>query len=111
MKQLIIKRSNLQDEYILEVTGYIPKELEDDFECMAEDFEGEEYLLIEEIYEKMLDFRKFHRRTNDLVVNFQINFENHPRDENLTEEVRTIRTVTINIQVRRTFDEWIKELF
>lgn len=50
MKKLIIKRSNLQDEYILEITGYIPKELQEDFESMAEKFKQEEYLLIEEIY-------------------------------------------------------------
>ena len=47
MKELIIKRSNLRDEYILEVTGYVPKELEEDFEHMAESFSEEDKLLIE----------------------------------------------------------------
>ena len=64
MKQLIIKRSNLQDEYILEVTGYIPKELEDDFECMAESFSEEDKLLIEEIYEEIYKFRRYHKFIN-----------------------------------------------
>ena len=111
MKQLIIKRSNLRDEYILEITGYIPKELQEDFESMAEKFKQEEYLLIEEIYEEVLDFRRYHRRNNGLVINFHINSENYPMDEDLIEEFGPIRTVTINIQVRRTFAEWIKELF
>lgn len=110
MEQLIVKRSNLHNEYILLVTGYIPKELEEDFESMAEDFAGEEYLLIEELHEKMLNFRSFHKKTNGLVVKFQINYESCATDE-LIGDSDPIRVVTINIQVRRTFAKCIKEMF
>lgn len=111
MKKLIIKRSNLHDEYILEVTGYIPKDLEVDFEAMAEKFAEEEKLLLEEIYEEVYKFRRYHKQRNGLLINFQINFEMYPMDGKLMEEVETIRKVTITFQIRRTFGRWIKELF
>ena len=111
MKELIIKRSNLRDEYILEVTGYVPKELEEDFEHMAESFSEEDKLLIEEIYEEIYKFRRYHKQRNGLLINFQINFETYPMDGKLMEEVEPIRKVTITFQIRRTFGRWIKELF
>ena len=111
MKKLIIKRSNLHDEYILEVTGYIPKDLEVDFEAMAEKFAEEEKLLLEEIYEEVYKFRRYHKGRNGLIINFQINSETYPMEEELIEEFGPIRTVTINIQVRRTFVRVLKEIF
>ena len=111
MKELIIKRSNLRDEYILEVTGYVPKELEEDFEHMAESFSEEDKLLIEEIYEEIYKFRRYHKQRNGLLINFQINSETYPMEEELIEEFGPTRTVTITFQLRRTFVRMLKELF
>lgn len=111
MRELIIKRANQKNEYVLEVAGYIPKELEEDLECMAEDFEGEEYLSIETIYDKIIDFKDFHRRRNGLIINFKINSESQPKYESYTGEFEPIQTVIIDIQVRRTFAKWVEELF
>lgn len=111
MKELIIKRSNSYDEYILEVKGYIPKELEEDFEQMAEKFASEEYLLIEDIYKEVIAFKKYQKRRNGLIIKYEISSENEDMDEELIDEFGTIRAVTINIQVRRTFSKWVKELF
>ncbi len=111
MRELIIKRSNLKDEYILEVTGYIPIELEEDFEQMAEKFAEEEKLLLEEIYEEVYKFRRYHKGRNGLIINFQINSETYPMEEELIEEFGPTRTVTITFQLRRTFVRMLKELF
>ena len=111
MRELIIKRSNLKDEYILEVTGYVPIELEEDFEQMAEKFASEEYVLIEDIYKEVIAFRKYQKRRNGLIIQYEISSENENMDEELIDEFGTIRTVTLYIQVRRTFAKWIKGIF
>ena len=87
------------------------EELEEDFEHMAESFSEEDKLLIEEIYEEIYKFRRYHKQRNGLLINFQINFEMYPMDGKLMEEVEPIRKVTITFQIRRTFGRWIKELF
>uniref|UniRef100_UPI003FF12722 hypothetical protein n=1 Tax=Candidatus Merdicola sp. TaxID=3085652 RepID=UPI003FF12722 len=81
------------------------------FEHMAESFSEEDKLLIEEIYEEIYKFRRYHKQRNGLLINFQINFEMYPMDGKLMEEVEPIRKVTITFQIRRTFGRWIKELF
>lgn len=111
MRELIIKRSNLKDEYILEVTGYVPIELEEDFEQMAEKFASEEYLLIEDIYKEVIAFQKYQKRRNRLIIKYEISSKSEDMDEELIDEFGAIRTVTLYIQVRRTFAKWIEELF
>ncbi len=104
MTEFIVKRSNAKDEYILQVTGYIPEELKEDFENMAENFIQKEHLLIEEIYEEIMGFIRYHKRSNGLVINFHINFESYP-----VGEFGLDRKVTIIFQMRRSFIKWLKE--
>lgn len=100
MTVFIVKRSNAKDEYILQVTGYIPEELKEDFESMAENFIQKDHLLIEEIYEEIMEFIRYHKRTNGLIINFE---------SYLVKELELDRKVTILFQIRRTFIKWLKE--
>ena len=100
MTVFIVKRSNAKDEYIMQVTGYIPEELKEDFESMAENFIQKDHLLIEEIYEEIMEFIRYHKRTNGLIINFE---------SYLVKELELDRKVTILFQIRRTFIKWLKE--
>ncbi len=105
MAEFIVKRSNAKDEYILQVTGYIPEELKEDFENIAENFIHKDHLLIEEIYEEIMGFIRYHKKSNGLVINFHIiNLESYPIGE-----LELDRKVTIIFQMRRTFIKWLKE--
>lgn len=105
MQELIIKRRNEYNEYILTAEGYIPEELREDLEELVEDFAYDEYLLIEEAFEKIKGFRKFHKKRNGIIIKFYLNYDYN------TYENHSIRVLTIGIYARRSFFQTCKEFF
>ncbi len=104
MQELIIKRRNEYNEYILTAEGYIPEELREDLEELVEDFAYDEYLLIEEAFEKIKGFRKFHKKRNGIIIKFYLNYDYN------TYENHSIRVLTIGIHSRRRFFQACKEI-
>lgn len=104
MKKFIIKRRNEYNEYMLTAEGYIPKELEEDLEQLVEDLAYDEDLLIEEVFEKIKGFGKFHKKRNGIIIRFYLNHDYN------TYENRSIRALTIEIHARRSFLQTCKEI-
>ncbi len=105
MKKLIIKRTNEYSEYILEAEGYIPEELEEDLEELVEDFAYDEDLRIEEAFEKMNGFKKFHKKRNGIIIKFYLNYDYN------TYANHSVRSLTIGIHAKRSFFQTCKEFF
>lgn len=105
MRKIIINRSNEYNEYIFEITGYIPNELEDDMEEMAELFVKKENLLIEEIQEEINDFKKYHKKRNGIIIKPTINVDYDG------ERCKTKRILKVKWGVRRSFNRYFEESF
>ena len=104
MKEFRIKRCNEYNEYFLTAEGYIPKELEEDLEQLVEDFADDEMLLIEEVFEKIKGFGKFHKKRNGIIIRFSLRYDYN------TYENHSVRSLTIEIYARRSVLQVCKEI-
>ncbi len=105
MKRIIINRSNEYNEYIFKISGYIPKELEEDLQEMLEWFVEVKNPSIEEIKEEIEEFTKYHKNRNGIVIKSTINVENN---EN---EGKTGNVIEINWHLRRKLNRYFEESF
>jgi len=105
MRRIIINRSNEYNEYVFEVTGYIPKELEEDLEEMAEVFVQKENPSIEEIEEEIKDFKKYHKNRNGIVIKSTMNFDYDGEVGKLK------KVIEVNWHMRRKFNRYFEESF
>ncbi len=105
MKSIIINRSNEYNEYVFDVTGYIPKELEEDLEQMSDVFVEKENPSLEEIEEEIKDFKKYHKKRNGIVIKYTM----HVDSEENSGKLKSVIEVKWNI--RRSFNRYFEEYF
>ncbi len=105
MKRIIINRSNEYNEYVFEVTGYIPKELEEDLEEMTNVFVEKENPLLEEIEKEIKDFKEYHKKRNGIVIKYTMHVDS---DEN---SGKIKRVIEVKWNIRRSFNRYFEESF
>lgn len=104
MEKLRIKRSEMYNEYIFILEGYLPRELREDLKQMIENFKLEDG--DDKICQKLKALIEHYKKRNGIIIKLKkkVNFG--------TDELESLRSVKITLKARRTLKQcFVENLF
>ena len=106
--KLIVKAcEDFSRVYVFEIKGYIPYNLEGDFDIMATRLASDKYRNLEG---KLKDLCRFYKKKNKLVIKFKVSHDPKVLDEEIVRKiVKKSKITIITVRVRKSIKRILLE--